>query len=126
MAASYADVEAYEVYFGQISGTAERERVEALLEKASEKLSTIVAEYGVDEQEHEAGLEEVCCNLVNRRMRAASSTPLSSMTYQAGSFSETYNYAVSTRVGWQLYPEDYEAIGAQVGGVACVSPWRKR
>lgn len=126
MAASYADIDAYEVYFGTVSGEANRARVEALLEKASAKLSTIVQEYSIDETGKSDELEEVCCNLVNRRMRAASAAPLSSVTHQAGGFSETYNYAVSTRVGWQLYQEDYEAIGVPMGGVACVAPWRKR
>lgn len=126
MTANYADIDAYEVYFGPVVGVSERERVEALLEKASAKVSSIVIEYGVDEGAHAADLEELCCNLVSRRMRAASAMPLSSVTHQAGGFSETYNYAVSTRVGWQVYPEDYESIGVQTGGVACVAPWRKR
>ena len=126
MAASYADIETYEVYFGPVSGDVERERVEALLDKASAKIASIVSEYDVDEEAHAADLEEMCCNLVSRRMRAASSMPLSSVTHQAGGFSETYNYAVSTRVGWQIYPEDYESIGVSIGGVACVAPWRKR
>lgn len=124
--ASYADIEAYEVYFGPVKGTAERERVEALLEKAGEKLEGLVAEYGIDEDAKASALEEVCCNMVSRRMRAATAAPLSSVTHQAGGFSETYNYAVSTRVGWQLYQEDYDALGISMGGVACVSPWRQR
>lgn len=123
---AYADIDAYEVYFGPVSGESEQERVEALLEKASAKLASIVSSYGIDAGEKMDELEEVCCNLVNRRLKAASTLPLSSVTHQAGGFSETYNYAVSTRVGWQLYPEDYEALGVPVGGVACVAPWRRR
>ena len=125
MDASYADIEAYEVYFGPVGGS-EQDRIESLLGKASEKLAGIVEAYGIDEEARAAELEEVCCNLVNRRVRSASAMPLSSVTHQAGAFSETYSYAVSTRVGWQLYPEDYEALGVSVGGVACVAPWRKR
>ena len=123
---AYADIDDYEVFFGVVAGTVERNRITSLLGKASGKLKEIVDEYGVDEQAKSAALEEVCCNMVNRRVRAASATPLSSVTHQAGGFSETYNYAVSSRVGWQLYPEDFDAIGVAVGGVACVSPWRQR
>lgn len=123
---AYADIEAYEVFFGAVVGTAERSRIESLLDKASAKLDEIVKEYGVDASAKASALEEVCCNMVNRRVRAASATPLSSVTHQAGGFSETYNYAVSTRVGWQLYPEDYDAIGVASGGVACVYPWRRQ
>ena len=126
MAASYADIDAYEVYCGPVTGAVERERIEALLEKASARLSAIVDEYDVDEERKSSELEEVCCNLVNRRVKATASIPLSSVTHQAGGFSETLNYAVSTRVGWQLYPEDYDELGIAIGGVACVSPWRKQ
>lgn len=124
--AAYAEIDAYEVFFGAVAGSAERERIEALLGKASAKLAEIVEENGIDASAKAAALEEVCCNMVNRRVRAASAAPVSAVTHQAGGFSETYSYAVPTRVGWQLYPEDYEAIGASTGGVACVAPWRKR
>ena len=122
----YAGIEAYETYFGPVDGQAERSRVTALLQKASDRLAELAAECGIDEKAKAAALEEVCCNMVGRRIRAAAAAPLSSVTHQANGFSETYSYATSTRVGWQLYPEDYDALGIQQGGVACVSPWRKR
>lgn len=123
--AAYADISAYELFFGVVSNLSERNRISSLLEKASDKLDEVVAEYGVDETARAAALEEVCCNMVNRRVKAAAAVPISSVTHQAGGFSETLNYATSARVGWQLYPEDYEALGATTGGVACVSPWRQ-
>jgi len=122
--AAYAGIEAYELYCGNVA-LADRERVEALLEKASARLSEIVAEYGVDEEAKATALEEVCCNMVARRMRSASAVPLSSVSLQANGFMQTMNYATSSRVGWQLYEEDYDALGIAVGGVACVYPWRR-
>jgi len=126
MAEPYADIEAYETYFGPVAGQAERSRVTALLEKASGRLAELVGEYGIDAAAKAAALEEVCCNMVGRRVRAAAAAPLSSVTHQANGFSETYSYATSTRVGWQLYPEDYDALGIQQGGVAFVSPWGRQ
>lgn len=121
--AAYADLEAYEAYFGEV-GEADEGRVAALIGKASAKLAELVGEYGIDESAKAAALEEVCCNMVARRMRNAASAPLSSVSMQAAGFQQTLNYAVSSRVGWQLYPEDYESLGVSTGGVACVSPWR--
>ena len=122
--AAYADFDAYELYCGSVA-LAEKARVEALLEKASARLAEVVAEYGVDEAAKSSALEEVCCNMVARRLRASSAAPLSSVSMQANGFMQTMNYASSTRVGWQLYPEDLEALGIASGGVACVSPWRR-
>lgn len=121
--ASYATLEAYETFFGDVTA-ADEARVASLLSKASGRLDELVAEYGIDAQAKAAALEEVCCNMVARRMRSAAAAPLESVSMQAVGFMETVNYAVSTRVGWQLYPEDYEALGVATGGVACVSPWR--
>lgn len=122
--AMYADIDEYEVYFGPVVGISERDRISSLLVKASARLAELVDENSIDEEAKAVALEEVCCNMVNRRIRAGASAPLSSVTHQANGFSETYSYAASTRVGWQLYPEDYDALGIAQGGVACVSPWR--
>ena len=122
-ATQYATVSDYETYFGPLSGESEETRVSALLGTASLKLKEIVTRYEVDEQAKAASLEEVCCNMVNRKMRVASGWPVSSMTQQAGSFSETFSYAVSTRAGWQIYPEDYEALGISRDAVACIWPY---
>lgn len=122
--ASYANLEAYELYCGPVAEP-DKARVTSLLGKASAKLAEVAAELGIDEQAKAAALEEVCCNMVARRIRSSSSTPLSSVSMQANGFMQTMSYATSSRVGWQLYPEDYEALGAATGGVACVSPWRR-
>ena len=121
--ASYATLDAYETYFGDVA-TADEERVTSLLAKASERLAELVSEYGIDEQAKAAALEEVCCNMVARRMRAAAAAPLASVSMQAAGFMETMSYAVPSRVGWQLYPEDYDELGITTGGIACVRPWR--
>ena len=123
MERQYATVDDYETYFGALSGEAERSRVEALIPKASERLYELVSRYDVNEAERASALEEVCCNMVNRKMRVTSAWPVRSLTQQAGSFSETVGYAVSTRSGWQLYAEDYEALGISRGGMEVVWPY---
>lgn len=121
---AYADLPAYETYFGDVP-VSDAARVEALLVKASARLSEIISEYGVDVTAKAAALEEVCCNMVARRLRAGAAAPLKSVSMQGNGFMETMSYAVSTRVGWQLYPEDFEQLGIVTGGVACVAPWRR-
>ena len=121
--APYATLEAYEMFFGDVAAGDET-RVSSLLSKASGRLDELVTEYGIDAQAKAAALEEVCCNMVARRIRAAAAAPLASVSMQAVGFMETLNYATPSRVGWQLYPEDYDALGISTGGVTCVSPWR--
>lgn len=109
---AYATVDDLEKYWRPLSES-EEDQAAALLDVASIYLDEVIEKYDIDATAKADALNYVCCELVRRKMEAAAAVPLSSITQQAGSFSETITYSGSKRQSWELYPEDLDLLGVK-------------
>ena len=91
-------------------------RAQTLLERASYYLDEVIDKYHIDVDAKREALKIVCCDLVSRKMQRGVSSPVSSVTEQAGAFSETISFGYSRRQSWELYPEDKELLGVRSHG----------
>lgn len=112
---AYATVEDLEIRWGKTLTESEAERAEVRLDDASLYLDVIIEEYGIDAIAKADALKVVCCDMVQRKLEAASASPISSVTQQAGAFSETMSYARPYKKSWELYPEDMLLLGINAG-----------
>lgn len=114
MADTYTTVEELKAGWRQLTAD-EEAQAEVLIERASLFLDEVVEKYHIDKEAKTAQLSAVCCDLVQRKMESLGANPLSSVTQQAGAFSETLSYARPYRKSWELYPEDLAYLGVYKG-----------
>lgn len=107
----YAEIKELEAGWRELAPD-EVSRAETLLARASLFLDEIVEKYNIDATSKADALSVVCCDLVQRKMEAASALPIASYTETAGAFSETTSFQ-RKRKSWELYPEDLALLGVR-------------
>lgn len=113
----YADIADYEARYGALGAT-EAARVAVQLDDAALSVDALVAAYSIDVAEKGAILKAMLCEYVHYRQQFGAAPHISSVTHQAGSFSETYS--MRSELPFDRWALRYfgEALGIAGGGSA--------
>ena len=119
---AYATVADYEGLYGTLSGEAEASRVSAMLDRVSLFIDELVERRGIDAQEKEAALMNLCRDYTHRVYENDKAGMLSTLTHQAGSFMETQSFR-RLNDDFDAFARDYYGIlGIRSGGVMFAWP----
>ena len=112
---AYATVSDYEARYGAL-GASEASRVSVLIDDASLKIDALVDHYGIDVTEKAEVLKAMCCEYVHYTTQFATGAGISSVTHQAGSFSESYS--MRSELGFDKWALRYfgDVLGITRGG----------